>query len=216
VTWTKLSDDFGEQCSGLSDAAYRTHSEALIWCMRRETDGLLSDRDVRRFAETADPDEAVRELLDHGFWRQTPTGFEVLHHMEHQPDSEVLAARRTNDAERQTRARRKAAGLDVTPSRRDTTRESRRDDTRDHPRDSGRVGSGRSGTTDQTKGAEKKETQDAHARTREPQPAPSAEPPLTPAVSAPLPATDTERGRCDCGWQLAPGEHYLSCDRRAS
>jgi hypothetical protein len=59
--------------------------------------------------------------------------------MEHQPDPETLAARRANDAARQARRRRKAAGLDTPESQ----RESRRDTPRDDPRDPGRDGTGR-------------------------------------------------------------------------
>ncbi len=62
MTWAKLSDSFGDEVAGLSDAAFRTHVEALLWTMRRETDGHLAERDVRRFAETADPAAAVQEL----------------------------------------------------------------------------------------------------------------------------------------------------------
>lgn len=138
MTWAKLSDSFGDEVAGLSDAAFRTHVEGLLWTMRRETDGHLAERDVRRFAETADPAAAVQELLAHGLWAREQGGYVVLHHMEHQPEREVIAARRVAAADRQVRKRRKDAGLEVDASRRD----SRRDD----PRDPGRVGSGRTGT----------------------------------------------------------------------
>ena len=138
MTWTKLSDSFGDELAGLSDAAFRTHVEGLLWTMRRETDGHLGEREVRRFAETAEPGAAVQELLDHGLWAHKPGGYVVLHHLEHQPEREVMAARRATAADRQARKRRKDAGLGVEVS----PRESRRDDTRDPGRD----GSGRAGT----------------------------------------------------------------------
>lgn len=140
MTWLKLSDDFGDQCADLSDTAFRTHVEALLWTMRRETAGVVTTRDVSRFAESADGRDAVTELVARGFWDEYDNGYLIRHHMEHQPEPEVLTARRRNDAERQRRKRRKAAGLEneQAPSRRDSPR----DDTRDHPRDPGRVGSG--------------------------------------------------------------------------
>ena len=139
MTWLKLSDDFGDECAraSLTDAAFRTHVEALLWTMRRETEGRLSRRDVTRFGESDATSDAVRELLAAGFWvvDEDTNGYRVVHHMEHQPESAVLQVRRRMAAERQRRHRRRAAGL----SRRDETRDVQRDATRDP----GRVGTGR-------------------------------------------------------------------------
>jgi hypothetical protein len=149
VTWTKISDDFAEQCADLSDAAFRTHVEGLIWSMKRETGGMIPMGDVKRFAESEHRHEAVAELVQLGYWTQLDNGYRIEHHMEHQVEPEVIAARRVNNAERQRRARRKAAGLDISPSRRDVTRDKARDATRDKARDAtrdpGLVGSGLNG-----------------------------------------------------------------------
>lgn len=141
MTWTKLSDDFAEECADLSDAAFRTHIEGLLWTMRRETDGALRTRDVPRLAESPDWQAAVEELVRGGYWEAVDNGYLIVHHMEHQPESDVISARRHNDAERQRRKRRKAAGLDV------SQQESRRDTPRDDPRDPGRVGTVREPTS---------------------------------------------------------------------
>jgi hypothetical protein len=138
MTWTKISDDFTEQCADLSDAAFRTHVEGLIWSMKRETGGMIKERDLKRLAESEHRHEAVAELVERQFWTQLDNGYRVEHHMQHQVEPEVIAARRASDAARQRRARLKAAGLVVTPSRRDVTR----DETRDETRDPGLVGSG--------------------------------------------------------------------------
>jgi len=142
VTWTKLSEDFPEDCArvGLSDAAVRTHLEGLVWAMRRENDGRLYTRDLGRLADTSDPMAAAAELVAVGFWTQLPDGWQIEHQMEHQPESDVIAARRELSAERQRRKRRKAAGLpDPDPDGdsllpRDNTRDDQRDDTRDPER----------------------------------------------------------------------------------
>lgn len=133
MTWTKLSDDFADQCRDLSDAAFRTHVEGLLWTMRRETGGWLDERDIRRFAETFEPDDAVKELVAHGWWSEEDHGYRIVHHMEHQPEPEVLAARRDLAALRQQRWRAKKTG-----QLRDMS-------TRDETRYSGRDGSGRDG-----------------------------------------------------------------------
>ena len=147
MTWLKLSDDFGDECAraGLSDEAFRLHVEGLGWAMRRENGGRIDRRDLRRFAETADPEFAAAELVAVDFWSATSDGgWQIDHHMEYQPDPQVISARRAKDATRQTRRRRKLVGLD-TPD--DTSqRESRRDSRVDYTRDPGRVGSGRDGS----------------------------------------------------------------------
>ena len=149
MVWVKKSDDFSDECAAvsLSDAAYRTHDEGLLWVMRRETGARFPKRELRRFAETADPETAVRELIDCGFWRDHGDSYEVVHHMQHQVEPEVIAARRANDAERQRRVRRKLAGLGKSQgdSHRDVQRDSHRDVQRDHPRDPGLDGAGLDG-----------------------------------------------------------------------
>lgn len=106
-----MSDDYPDQTASLSDAAFRTHTEGLCWTMRRETDGHIVSRDLRRFAETEDPDKAAAELVRRGYWEERSDGWQIVHHMEHQPESDVIRKRRENDAERQRRSRRKRAGV---------------------------------------------------------------------------------------------------------
>jgi hypothetical protein len=144
MTWTKLSDDFSDDCSELSDAAFRCHVEGLLRVMRRETGGAFTERDLRHL-DSPDAERGVAELVAAGMWERTPTGYRVVHHMEHQPEPEVIARRREPAADRQRRKRMKAVGIDP-----DTGEDvSRRDDPRDYPRDDprypGRVGSGRDG-----------------------------------------------------------------------
>lgn len=107
MTWLKLSDDFGDDCARarLTDGAFRTHVEGLLWAMRRENGGVVDDVALRRFAETADPNAAVRELLEVGFWETDGPALQIVHQMEHQPEPEVIAHRRKRDAERQRRKR---------------------------------------------------------------------------------------------------------------
>jgi hypothetical protein len=113
MTWTKLGDEFADECArvGLSDAAFRTHVEGLSWTMRRETAGYLDKIDMRKAIETTNAASAVAELLAVGFWEQTEHGYLVHHHMEHQPEPDLLAKRRELTAERNRKYRRKKAGL---------------------------------------------------------------------------------------------------------
>jgi hypothetical protein len=114
MTWTKLSDDFGDDCArvGLSDAAFRTHIEGLVWAMRRETGGYLDDLDIRRAIETENAAAAIPELLAVGFWVRERRGYRIVHAMDHQVEPEVIAHRRKLATDRKRWQRRRQAGLD--------------------------------------------------------------------------------------------------------
>ena len=71
MTWLKLPDDFDDRCDDLSDAAYRTHVNALLYVMRRELGSRFPKRMLRRIAQTADPGVAVTSWLHAGSGRTT-------------------------------------------------------------------------------------------------------------------------------------------------
>ncbi len=82
MTWLKIGDEFPAECSPLSDAAVRTHVEALSWVMKRETGGLIETRHLHRLAETtSEPLVAVAELVARGFWVEVEEGWRIKHHM---------------------------------------------------------------------------------------------------------------------------------------
>lgn len=139
MTWLKLSDDYPDGMDLLSDAAFRCHTEALSLVLRREKGPVLPKRFVERHLNSPAMWQAISELIDCGWWRDLGESYQVVWHMEHQPEAEVIAKRRADAAERQRRKRLRAAGLDVTS-------DSRRDAPGDDPRDSGRAGTGRDGT----------------------------------------------------------------------
>lgn len=114
MTWLKLSDDFAEDCvrARLSDSAYRTQVDGLIWSMRRGTDGYLDHVSVRKGLDSEHVKDAIEELCAAGFWRHEGCGYQIVHHMEHQPEAAVVDARRAATAERVRRHRLKKAGLD--------------------------------------------------------------------------------------------------------
>lgn len=141
MTWLKLSDDYSDRTEYLGDAAFRLHTDALVAIMKREQGPHLTYAKVRRSTNVQGAlNDALAELVGCGFWLERDGGYVVMEHMEHQPEPDVIAARRAAEAERQRRSRRKKAGLQPEPL-------SRRDDMRDDARDfgSGRVGTGRNG-----------------------------------------------------------------------
>lgn len=110
MTWAKYGVEFYDQCAdvGLSDAAVRTHSEALHYLYRTETaDMRIRKHLVRRFAGSDQWEVAARDLVAIGFWRDDGDAWLVEHHGN--VFRESLAAQlkhRETERERQRRKRR--------------------------------------------------------------------------------------------------------------
>lgn len=98
LTWTKLSDDFADDCWDLSSDAFRTHVEGLTWSNRKLLDLRIPKVDFRRFAKRPD---AVTELLDAGWWADDGDAYIIRHHAVYQ---------RTRDAVLRQQAARQANG----------------------------------------------------------------------------------------------------------
>jgi coenzyme F420-reducing hydrogenase alpha subunit len=83
VTWTKTGSEFPDDAYNveLTDAAYRTHHEAITYLFKLErSDCYVRTDEVRRFAGSPHADMAVTELVNLGWWRVKGQGYEVLHH----------------------------------------------------------------------------------------------------------------------------------------
>lgn len=97
MTWTKLSDDFSDDCWQLSDAAWRLHVEGLIWSNRKLLDLVLRKDEVQRWAKNP---AAATELVDCGWWVDNGDTYTIVHHGIYQRDREAVlkqqAANRRN------------------------------------------------------------------------------------------------------------------------
>ena len=83
MTWTKTGTEFPGQCAddALSDAAYRTHHEAISWLYSVEKMSLrIPKRLVRRFAASDDYADACLELVIVGYWKDRGAEWEIIHH----------------------------------------------------------------------------------------------------------------------------------------
>ncbi len=96
MTWTKLSDDFTDDCWTLSDAAHRLHVEGLTWSNRKLLDLHLPKDDVRRFAKRP---EAATELVAAEWWVDRGDHYEIRHHAIYQRTREDVLKQQAQNAE---------------------------------------------------------------------------------------------------------------------
>lgn len=119
MTWSKYGVEFWDDLAnaGLSDAAARTHGEAIGWLYRIERDDLrIPKRLVPRFASSPEHATGIKELITAGFWADEGDAYVVTHHAEVVRQS--IAAQvihRETERERQRRKRRTRAES-VTPN----------------------------------------------------------------------------------------------------
>jgi hypothetical protein len=96
--------------AGLSDAAARTHTEALLWLYEIESRDLrIPRRLVRSFAGSADYEAGIAELVAAEFWREDGDDYVVLHHADVYRQS--LAAQLAHREKEKNRQRRKRANV---------------------------------------------------------------------------------------------------------
>lgn len=94
MTWTKLSDDFADECWTLSDAAFRLLVEMLAYSNRKLLDCRIPKDELRLFAKRP---EAAAELVRATYIRDVGDAFEIAFHSLYQPTREsVLAIRDRN------------------------------------------------------------------------------------------------------------------------
>ncbi len=91
MTWTKLSDDFSDECWTLSDAAFRLLVEMLNYSNRKLLDCRIPKDEMRRFAKRP---EAAEELVNTGYIRDVGDAYLVAFHALYQPSREAVIKRR--------------------------------------------------------------------------------------------------------------------------
>jgi hypothetical protein len=104
MTWSKYGAEYSDELAnaGVSDAAFRTHTEAIGWLYRVEDLKLRIPKHlVRRFAGSDEYDHAAKELTDLGLWRDRGDAWELVHHAD--------VVRQSIQAQRQKRDRDKRA-----------------------------------------------------------------------------------------------------------
>lgn len=89
MTWTKLSDDYDDDCWTLSSDAYRLHTAGLVWSNRKLLNCRIPKADMHRFRTP----EALPELLAEGYWAEDGDAYLIVHHADYQPTKEQVLSR---------------------------------------------------------------------------------------------------------------------------
>jgi hypothetical protein len=116
MTWTKLSDDFTDDCWQLSDAAKLLHIDGLVWSNRKLLDCRISKQGMERW--TKHP-EAAAELVDTGWWADAGEYYRIRHHAVYQRDAESVLAQQERNRENGAKGgRRKGPPREQAPRKR--------------------------------------------------------------------------------------------------
>lgn len=113
MTWLRIDDSFAThpKIIGLSTRAFRVHVEALVYCARHLTDGI-----VPKAAQKCT--KSVREELQNaGLWAVDEVGNVIIHDfLEWNPSAASIRAKRERDSER--KSKRNPRGIQAEPPKR--------------------------------------------------------------------------------------------------
>lgn len=107
MTWTKLSDTFTDDpcLIQLPRAVRLLHIEAMIWCNRYNTDGILTELSIRRFSDQPNLPNAIGRLVKIGLWEPLidPAGWLLVNFLDDQPSAAEVISKRRTAADRQAK-----------------------------------------------------------------------------------------------------------------
>jgi hypothetical protein len=79
MAFTMLGAEFPDDAADLSDCAFRTHVEGMVWSAKRGLDMRIPKRDLVRFAFSPTCEDGIRELLAFGWWVDRGDYYELVH-----------------------------------------------------------------------------------------------------------------------------------------
>jgi hypothetical protein len=122
MTWSKLSDDFSDDCWELSDAAVRLHVEGLVWSNRKLLDLRLAKADMVRWAKRP---AAASELVAAGWWRDTGNHYAIVHHAAYQRTREAVLKQQEANQKNGRKGGRppREQAVDITPPKTESVSE---------------------------------------------------------------------------------------------
>jgi hypothetical protein len=126
MPWTKLSDDYSDDLYTFSHAAFRLHTEAIIWSNRKLLDMRVPKADLRRFATD---ESGLTEILERGFWKAEGDVYVIVHHAGYQRKAEKVINQQAVNKENRAKAGKEARppreqSVSFAPSKHDSSDDS--------------------------------------------------------------------------------------------
>jgi hypothetical protein len=112
----KLGAEFFDDCAeaGLSDAAVRTHAEAIGYLYGQEKfDLTLKKSTMRRWAGSDQAEQAAVELVAKGKWTDGKAEWTVVHHADVIRQSLAAQLKKREDDKAYARKKRRSVGSDI-------------------------------------------------------------------------------------------------------
>jgi hypothetical protein len=119
VTYAKFGSEFPDSlaAAGLSDAAFRTHAEAIMWVYHVEAwDLRVPKHMLRRIVSSSEWETAVKDLVAAGYWTDGGAAWVIRHHAQVIISSLIAQARkreRDRRAQQNKRGKPRDIGADV-------------------------------------------------------------------------------------------------------
>ncbi|MFF4417039.1 hypothetical protein ACFYY8_31345 [Streptosporangium sp. NPDC001559] len=102
MVWVRFDDQFPihRKVDVLSDRAFRLHVQAIFWCARNLTDGLIRSREFDAVAgRLRGAKKCVAELVELGLWIERADGWKIHDFLDYQPTKSSVLAKREVRAE---------------------------------------------------------------------------------------------------------------------
>lgn len=146
MPWVRFDDQFpiNRKVGALPDTAFRLHVEAVCWCARNLTDGVVSTTDLPQVTRMGKPTRLVTHLVDRGLWHEAghqcdsphcpppgPDGWVIHDYLEYQPSRAKVERERKAKADRQARWLAKKNGLSTSSGQRDASQDAPTDTSKD-------------------------------------------------------------------------------------
>lgn len=117
MPWVRFDDQFPlhRKVKGLSDGAFRLHTETIFWCARNMTDGFVPAEDIPSITAVRRPHKFIPELVRRGGWVERADGWQIHDYLDWQPSRAKIEHKQETKANRQSRwlARRKGKDRDA-------------------------------------------------------------------------------------------------------
>ena len=112
MTWTRIGSELPDnpRMLTLPRGVRYMHVEAMIWCNKQGTDGMVPAAALPRITDEPDPAAAAGKLVEAGMWEATAAGWHIVDFLRDQPSREDVERQAELNRQRVRRSRLHGAG----------------------------------------------------------------------------------------------------------